>query len=65
MRSKKGKDFEFSIDPLLTPSRGSFNFPSNLSLLRASINLNTLNDSTNNSFDNVDDKYFDNNENLE
>ena len=39
---EKGKQKEFLIDPLLNPFLGSATFPSNLSLLLASITLNLL-----------------------
>ena len=42
INSPKGKQKEFFIDPLLKPFRGSATFPSNLSLLLASIILNSL-----------------------
>ena len=42
MRSKKGKDFEFSIDPLLTFGLGSGSKPKNLFLLLASTKINSF-----------------------
>ena len=42
INSEKGKQKELLIDPLLKPFLGSATFPSNLSLLLASITLNLL-----------------------
>ena len=42
INSEKGKQNEFLIDPLLKPFLGSATFPSNLSILLASITLNSF-----------------------